>query len=212
MNGVNSVISEKKHLSTIEMKFSFLEWETHSQSIFTTEDYKALEHTSMKVWENYWGLESGSINGSTATVLEFALGKENYRKLDHFTTWFSGVLQKVWLFYPECQSQNKFISFLSGCKVQFQLVIFRAFVFPWVVSKFWSDVFILIFFSILRTDFRWIPCLRSLKNPSFLQFCSLKRSFEVLPKSGSLANSIVCVMVSRGCKKLKMSTQDLLVF
>ena len=32
---------KKKHLSTIEMKFSFLEWETHSQSIFTTKDYKA---------------------------------------------------------------------------------------------------------------------------------------------------------------------------
>ena len=156
-------------------------------------------------------MESGSINGSTASVLEFALGKQNYRKLDHFTTWFSGVLQKVWLVYPECQSQNKFISFLSGCKVQFQLVIFRAFVFPWVVSKVWSYVFILIFFSILRTDFRWNPRLRSLKNPSFLQFCLLGRVFEVLPESGSFASSIVCVMISLGRKKLNMSAHDLLV-
>ena len=178
MNGVNSVISEKNMYLLWNWSFRFMSERFIVNQLIWQRITRLLERTSTKVWENYWGLESGSINGSTATVLEFALGKENYRKLDHFTTWFSGVLQKVWLFYPECQSQNKFISFLSGCKVQFQLVIFRAFVFPWVVSKFWSDVFILIFFSILRTDFRWNPRLRSLKNPSFFTILFARKKFR----------------------------------
>ena len=41
-------------------------------------------------------------------------GQAKLQKIDHFTTWLSGTFQKLWLFYPERQSQNKVISFLSG--------------------------------------------------------------------------------------------------
>ena len=70
---------------------------------------RLLEHTSVKVWENYWRLESGSKNGGTASLPEFVLGKQNYRKVDHFTTWLSGTFQKLWLFYPERLSQKKLL-------------------------------------------------------------------------------------------------------
>ena len=137
---------------------------------------------------NCWGLESGSITGSIVSVLEFAIGKQNYRKIDHFTTSLFGIFQKLWLFYPECQSQNKFSSFLSVCMSNFNWLFSGPLCSPELFHKVESDVFILFLFSILRTDFRWNPCLRSWNNSSFLQFCSLKRIFEVLPKSGSLTS------------------------
>ena len=81
---------------------------------FLTKDYKALEHTSVKVWVNYWRLESGSLNGGTASLPEFVLGKLNYRNVDHFATRQVGILQKLWPFYPErlSQKQNYFYFFL----------------------------------------------------------------------------------------------------
>ena len=71
----------EKHVSTIKLKLSFLEWETQCQSISRTKDYEDLEHTSTKVWENCWGLRSSSINGGTASVTETAGASENTEML-----------------------------------------------------------------------------------------------------------------------------------
>ena len=67
---------------------------------------KLLERTSKKVWENCWGLESSSLNGSTASVPEIAVDRQNYRKVDHFATRLFGIFQKLWPFYPERLSQK----------------------------------------------------------------------------------------------------------
>ena len=104
-------------------------------SFFLTREFAAFTAYYHKNWENCWVLESGSLTNGTASVSEFAEGKQNYRKVDHFTTWLFGIFQKVWLFYPECLSQKIFTLFLPSCRVQVQLVLFRAFLLHWVVSK-----------------------------------------------------------------------------
>ena len=185
---VLTLSNHRKHVFTQKLKFSLLEWETHGPTVFWKRATRRKEHTSTRLWETCWGLEPGSVNGGIVSVLEFAIGKQNYRKLDHFTTWMSGIFQKLWLFYPECQSQNKFSSILPVCMSNFIWLFSGPLCSPELFHKVESDVFILFFFSILRTDFRWNPCLRSWKNSSFLQFCLLGRGFEVLPKSGSLTS------------------------
>ena len=62
--------------------------------IYLTKDYEALEHISSKVWENCRGLESGPERGGFGSVIELAMAKQVYQKIDHFTTSLVGVLQK----------------------------------------------------------------------------------------------------------------------
>ena len=57
-----------------------------------------LEHISSKEWENCRGLESGPERGGIGRVIELAMAKQVYQKIDHFTTWLVGVLQKFWQF------------------------------------------------------------------------------------------------------------------
>ena len=57
-----------------------------------------LEHISSKVWEICRELESGPERGGIGSVIEIAMAKQVYQKLDHFTTWLVGVLQKFWQF------------------------------------------------------------------------------------------------------------------
>ena len=47
---------------------------------------RLLEHISSKVWENCRRLESGPARGSIGSVIEFAMAKQVYKKVDHFTT------------------------------------------------------------------------------------------------------------------------------
>ena len=55
---------------------------------------KLLEHISSKAWEKFRGLESGPERGGIGSVIEFAMAKQVYKKIDHFTTWLVGVFQK----------------------------------------------------------------------------------------------------------------------
>ena len=57
-----------------------------------------LEQISSKVWQNCKGLESRPERGGTGSVIELAMAKQHYKKVDHFTTWLVGVLQKCWQF------------------------------------------------------------------------------------------------------------------
>ena len=66
--------------------------------IYLAKYFEALEHISSKVWENCKGLESGPERGGIGSVIEFAMAKQVYQKIDHFTTWLVGVLQKFWQF------------------------------------------------------------------------------------------------------------------
>ena len=59
---------------------------------------KHLEHISSKVWENCRGLESGPERGCTGSIIELAMAKQVYPKIDHFTTWPVRVVQKFWQF------------------------------------------------------------------------------------------------------------------
>ena len=165
LGGVNTVIPEKTCMyKKIEVLTA---WMGDSWSNIFDKGLRGLRSLLPQDWENCWGLESGSVTGSIVSVLEFAIGKQNYRKIDHFTTSLFGIFQKLWLFYPECQSQNKNSSFLSVCMSNFNCLFSGPLCSPELFHKVESDVFILFFFSILRTDFRWNPCLRSWKNSSF---------------------------------------------
>ena len=70
------------------------EWETHGQSFTWQRITKLLEH----IWENYRGPESGPERGGISSVIELAMAKQVYQKIDHFTTWLVGVFQKFWQF------------------------------------------------------------------------------------------------------------------
>ena len=47
---------------------------------------KLLEHISSKVWENCRRLESGPERGGIGGVIELAMAKQVYKKIDHFAT------------------------------------------------------------------------------------------------------------------------------
>ena len=47
---------------------------------------KLLENISSKVWENCRGLEFGPERGGIGSVIELAMAKQVYQKIDHFTT------------------------------------------------------------------------------------------------------------------------------
>ena len=72
--------------------------ETHGQSCIWQKITKLLEHNSSKMWKNCRRLESGLECGGIGSVIEHAMGKQVYQKIDHFTTWLVGVLQKFWQF------------------------------------------------------------------------------------------------------------------
>ena len=86
-------------MSTKNLIFSLHEeWETHGQSFIWQRITKPLEHISSKVWENCRGLESRPERGSIGSVIEFVKALQVYQKIDQFTTWLVGVLQKFWQF------------------------------------------------------------------------------------------------------------------
>ena len=122
-------------------------------SFFLTREFAAFTAYYHKNWENCWVLEPGSLTNGTASVSEFAEGKQNYRKVDHFTNWLFGIFQKVWLFYPECLSQKIFTLFFPSCRVQVQLVLFRAFLLHWVVSKSQGWCFKIFFSQFCERNF-----------------------------------------------------------
>ena len=74
------------------------EWETPGQSCIWQKITKLLEHISSKMWKNCRRLESGPERGGIGSVIDFAMAKQVYQKIDHFTTWLVGVLQKFWQF------------------------------------------------------------------------------------------------------------------
>ena len=47
---------------------------------------KHLEHVSSKMWENCRGMESGPERDGICSVVEFAMAKQVYQKVHHFTT------------------------------------------------------------------------------------------------------------------------------
>ena len=134
MNGVESCYTRKNMYLLENWSTNFFNERLMVNQFFWQRIRKHLKHASTKVRENCRGLKSDSTNGATARVLELAMCKQNYEVVDHFTTWLFGILQKLWLFHPEWLSQVKFSLFLTRCKLQHQLVLFRAFVFHWVVS------------------------------------------------------------------------------
>ena len=107
-----TLLYRKKTYNTKNLYFSLHEeWETHGQSFFDKGFTRLLEHISSKVWKNFRGLESGPERGGIGSVIELAMATQVYKKVDHFTTWLVGVLQKFWQFQPEGLSKKiKFIS------------------------------------------------------------------------------------------------------
>ena len=95
------------------------------------------------------GLESGPERGGIGSVTELATIKQEYKKVDHFTTRLVGVLQKFSQFQPKSLSQNNFSLFVPGYKVLLQLLPFEFFVVPSFCSlmpnvqvlSFWSELF-----------------------------------------------------------------------
>ena len=76
-------------MSTKSLIFSLHEeWETDGQSFIWQKNMKLLEHISSKVWEN-----GRPEHGGIGNVIELAMAKQVYQKIDHFTTWIVGVLQ-----------------------------------------------------------------------------------------------------------------------
>ena len=67
------------------------EWETHDQSFIWQRITKLLEYIFSTVWENCRELESGPERGGIGSVIELAMAKQVYKKIDHFTTWLVGV-------------------------------------------------------------------------------------------------------------------------
>ena len=63
---------------------------------FLTKDCEALKHISSKGWDNCRGLESGPERGGTGSVIDLAMAKQDYKKVEHITTWLIRVLQKFW--------------------------------------------------------------------------------------------------------------------
>ena len=122
LNAFNAAIPEKKSINKkIWISRSVKNEKLIVNQFFWQRITRLLDHISSKVWENCRGLEFGPECGGTGTVIELAMAKQDYKKVDHITTWLIGVLQKFWQFYPESLSQNTFSSFLSGCKFQVQL-------------------------------------------------------------------------------------------
>ena len=74
-----------RHLLKI-LNFSLREeWETHGQSFFWQRIRRLLEHISSNVWENWRGRESGPECGGIGSVIELAMAKQVYKKVDHLT-------------------------------------------------------------------------------------------------------------------------------
>ena len=91
------MLYQKKYESAKNLIFSLHEvCETHGQSFIWQKITKLLEHISSKVKKNCRGLESGPERGGTGSVIELAMAKQVYKKVDHFTTRLVGVLQKFW--------------------------------------------------------------------------------------------------------------------
>ena len=90
------LLYQKKLVSSKNLIFSLHEeWETHGQSCIWQRITKLLEHISSKMWKNCRRLESVPECGGIGSVIELAMAKQ---KIDHFTTWLVGVLQKFWQF------------------------------------------------------------------------------------------------------------------
>ena len=86
-------------MSTKNLNFSLHEeWETHGQSIFLTKDYEAFRAYFLESVGELQGLKSGPERGGIGSVIELAMAKQVYKKVDHFMTWLFGVLQKFWQF------------------------------------------------------------------------------------------------------------------
>ena len=98
LNAVNAVMPGK---TCVYKKSDFLTpWrETNGQSFSWQRITKLLEHISSKVWENCRRLEFGPERGNIGSVIELAMAKQVYQKIDDFTTWLVGVLQKFWQFW-----------------------------------------------------------------------------------------------------------------
>ena len=83
-------------MSTKNLIFSLHEeWES---SIFLTKDYEAFRAYFLESVGELQGLKSGPERGGIGSVIELAMAKQVYKKVDHFTTWLFGVLQKFWQF------------------------------------------------------------------------------------------------------------------
>ena len=143
------------------------EWETHGQSFIWQRITKLLEHFSSEVRENYRGLESGIERGGIGSVIELAMAKQVYQKIDHFTTWLVGVLQKFWQFQPGDISQKNFSLLVPGYKVHRQLLPLRfcgSFVLISIAKR--KSFEFLVWKN--QTIIRWNPCFR--KDLHFLYF------------------------------------------
>ena len=71
----------------------------NSRSIFLlTKDLEALRAYFLESVGELPGLESGPERGGIGSVTELATNKQEYKKVDHFTTRLVGVLQKFWQF------------------------------------------------------------------------------------------------------------------
>ena len=62
--------------------------------IYLTKDYEAFRAYFLESAGELPGLESGPERGGVGSVTELATTKQEYKKIDHFTTRLVGVLQK----------------------------------------------------------------------------------------------------------------------
>ena len=122
-------------------------------NIFWQRATRLKEHTSTRLWENCWGLQSDSVNGGIVSVLEFALASKTTEKL---------IILRL-----DCLESSRFsdgfilnadlkvtlLRFFLVARSNFNCLFSGPLCSPELFHKFESDVFIIFFFSILRTDF-----------------------------------------------------------
>ena len=136
-------------MSTKNVNFSLHEkWETHGQSFIWRRITKLAEHISSKVWENCRGLESGPELGGIGGVIELAMAKQVYRKIDPFTTWLVGVLQRIWQFKLKASLKIILVNFFLVTRSIFSFAFGVSWFFCFVslmpnvkVWSFWSELF-----------------------------------------------------------------------
>ena len=98
LNAVNAVIPEK---TCVYKKSDFLTtWRMRNSwsIIYLIEDYEAFRAYLLESVGELREQQSGLERGGIGSVIELAMAKQIYQKIDLFATWLVGVLQKFWQF------------------------------------------------------------------------------------------------------------------
>ena len=143
-----TLLYQEKLVSTKNLIFSFHEeWEAYGQSFVWQTITKLLEHISSKVWKNCRGLESGPERDGIGSVIELAMAKQVHKKVDHFTTWLVGVMQKFDSFKMDASLKKSLVYLFlvtrficSCCLWGFVVPLFCSLMPNVKVLSFWSEI------------------------------------------------------------------------